>query len=86
MADKFDSNSDTLFAPARKLVAVTPSDTTDLTDLPKALWIGAPGNISLIAADDSAPVTVAVEVGVLPIRAKRVRETGTTATGIVALY
>jgi hypothetical protein len=86
MADKFASHSDTPISAARKLVAVTPSNSTDLTDLPKALWIGVAGDISVIAADDTDAVTVAALAGVLPIRVKRVRSTGTTATGIVALY
>lgn len=87
MPDKFLYSSDSVAAPARKLVAVTPNDGADLADVPKALYIGAAGTLALIAADDTASVSLTVAAGaVLPIRAKRVLATGTTATDIVALY
>ena len=78
--------SDGIMAPARRLLPVTPDDNVDLAELPRALWIGVGGTISIIAADDSAAVTLTVAGGLLPVRAKRVRASGTTATGIAALY
>jgi hypothetical protein len=52
------------------------------------MWVGVSGDISLIAEDDTAAVTIAaVAAGaLLPIRVKAVRVSGTTASGIVALY
>lgn len=87
MADRFASGTDSVLASARQAVAVTPSDASDLTDLPKALYVGGYGDVSLILADDSAPVAfTGVAAGtILPVRARRVRATGTTATAIVAL-
>jgi hypothetical protein len=76
-------------APATKLVAVTPHDDNDLAGgICRALWVGGAGNVAVIAADDTDPVTiVAVSAGrELPISVKRVRATNTTATSIVALY
>lgn len=76
-------------APARGLRAVTPSDGADLPDGPcRSLYVGAAGNVSVIAADDTSPVTfVGVPAGVtLPVRAKRVRATGTTAGSLIAYY
>lgn len=77
---------DTVDFPATRLRAVTPSDTLDLDFIPKALYIGTGGNISIIALEDSVAVTISnVAAGsILPIRAKFVRATGTTASGIVA--
>lgn len=87
MSDAFSTHADSVFSPARRLRAVTPSDSTDLTaGIAKALLIGVGGTISVIAADDTAAVTLTVEAGILPVRVKRVRATGTTATSIVALY
>ena len=44
------------------------------------------GVLSVIAVDDTAEVAVPVVAGqVLPIRARKILATGTTATGIVAL-
>lgn len=87
MPDAYD-DSGSVVAPARRLAAVTPDDDNDLTDgTAKALYIGTSGNVAIIAADDSSSVTLAsVPVGVLPVRAKRVLSTGTTASNIVALY
>lgn len=76
--------------PVASLRSVTPHATNDLPapGVCRALWIGGAGDISIIAEDDTAAVIIAgVQAGVLlPIRAKAVRVTGTTATSIVALY
>lgn len=75
-------------SPAINAVAVTPSN-TDVLDPPcKSLYVGVAGNLALVLADDSAAVTfVGVSVGqILPVRAKQVLATGTTASSIVALY
>ena len=73
--------------PALSLRAVTPHDTNELAYLPKALYIGGAGNIALIALEDGAAVTlVGVQAGaIIPVRAKVVKATGTTATNIVAM-
>lgn len=73
--------------PAVKTAAVTPSDSTDLGPV-RALYVGGAGNVAIRAAGDSAATThTGVPAGaVLPIRARYVYSTGTTATGIVAWY
>lgn len=87
MADNFSSYAQGLDSPARAAFAITPHDTNDLAITPRALWTGAGGTIVCILADDSAEVTFSdVAAGcILPIRAKRVLATGTTATGLVGL-
>lgn len=70
-------------------VAVTPSDGTDLTKKPcRGLMATGAGTVSVILEGDVATaVTLSLAVGVvLNVKATRVRSTGTTATGIVALY
>lgn len=88
MSNEFASTQDAPTQPARNLAAVTPNDSTDLANVSKALWIGGAGNVSIIAADDSSAVLISgVAAGtILPIRAKRVLSTNTTATLIVSLY
>jgi hypothetical protein len=84
MPDFTPSNPSALFS-ARRLVAVTPSDTTDLTNC-RALWIGGAGTVSLKCVDDTAAVSLTVPAGtLLPVFASRVMA-ATTATLIVALY
>jgi hypothetical protein len=65
---------------------VTPSDGTDLAYISRWLIIGVAGNIKVTPPLGAAAVTIAVPAGVIPIQAARVWSTGTTATGIVALY
>jgi hypothetical protein len=74
--------------PARKGAAVTPSDTVDLTNLTRGVYVGAGGDLAVIFANDTASTTlVAVPTGVvLPIAVRRILSTGTTATSVVALY
>jgi len=86
MADTFASFGDAPIAPARHLAAVTPSDDDDLAAIPKALWIAVAGTLSVMAVGDDAAVALGeLPAGTLvPVRARRVMATGTTAT-VVAL-
>ena len=84
MPDFTPSNPGALF-PALKLTAVTPSDATVLVGV-RALWVGGAGNVSVIACNDTAAVTLTVPAGtLLPIFASKVMA-ATTATNIVAMY
>lgn len=85
--DNFDSALDSLIAPARNCFPITPSDSTNLASLPKALYIGGGGNLVIRAADSTQDVTfVNIPSGtVLDVRALIIRETGTTATNLVGL-
>jgi hypothetical protein len=65
--------------------AIIPSDSTDLTVVPRCLFIGTAGDIALHDADGTA-VIYKNWVGFMPIRARRVLVTGTTATDIVGVY
>jgi ABC-type sugar transport system substrate-binding protein len=87
MADKYQSHSDNLISSARDAFAITPNDSTDLVDIPKALYVGAAGSLVVTLVDDAASVTfVAVPAGaLLPIRPRRVHASGTTAGSILGL-
>jgi len=74
--------------PSRKIYSVTPSDELiELRPLPKALYIGVGGDITLIATDDVEAVLFQnIPDGfILSVRAQYIRATGTTASNIVAL-
>ena len=65
---------------------VTPNDAVELFPIPKAIRVNGAGDLALRGRDGVA-VTFAVAAGeTLPLRPKVVLATGTTATGIVALY
>lgn len=75
--------------PATGMVAVSPSDSTDLSRPTRGLFIGGAGNVSVVPAYDSETAVVfnGLAAGaLLPIVVKRVNATDTTATNIVALY
>lgn len=76
--------------PYREAVAITPDDFTDLEDLPRALWVGGAGNINVLM-DKGQPGEEVVLSGIvagtlIPVRVKRILNTSTTATLIVALW
>lgn len=70
---------------AYNAVAVTKSDATVLA-IPRALYIGTSGNLTVVMADGTADVVFAnVPVGIFPIQVSKVKA-ATTAADIVALY
>lgn len=74
---------------AFNLLAVTPHAENNLETPCRGLWIGDDGvvAVSVIALSDTSPVTLTIRgPGLLPVAAKAVRVSGTTATNIVALY
>lgn len=87
--DSFQGAADAVWAPSRLGQAVTPSDVDDLPRPCKGLWISAAGTVSVLFMDDPGNTPVALgslDVGTLvPVRVKRVRASGTSAT-VIALY
>ncbi|SEN60055.1 hypothetical protein SAMN05192583_3117 [Sphingomonas gellani] len=86
MADPLDNFGDSPLAPSRSVLTVVPSDTTALSRLPKALYVGTGGHVTLRCADDGADVVFRnVPAGtIIRARARYVRATGTTAADILA--
>lgn len=71
--------------PASTLIDVTPSDTTDLSDVTSALNVATPGTVRVTTLDGSV-TDVSVAPGyAFPLRVTRIWATGTTATGIRGL-
>ena len=72
---------------ARTFEPVTPSDTAGMAKgSADGFYVGVAGTVAVVG-EDGAVGTFTVDAGtVLPLGGKRVNETGTTATGIVALY
>lgn len=76
-------------SPAKRGVAVTPSDATEL-ECTRALWVGGAGDVVVVFAElrgNSTPVTLAgVAAGtLLPVQVVKVMA-ATSATAVVALY
>lgn len=72
--------------PAISAAAVTPDDGVDLDVTPLGLYIGVAGDVAVDMANSGSSILFkAVRAGILAIRPRRVRATGTTATKIVAI-
>jgi len=67
--------------------AVTPSDSTNLSNVTRAIYVGGDGNMVCVKEDGNTVTFTGVKAGSwYPIRCKRVNSTNTTATNIVALF
>jgi hypothetical protein len=88
MRNNYTLEENPVDAPATRTVAVSPHNTNELVDIPKALYVGTGGNVEITGVDDINPIVwYNVPSGaILPIRARLVRAAGTTATNIIALY
>ena len=72
--------------PAFDAFAISPSNSVDLPYLIRGIWVGATGDISLITPAGNTVLIVGIQTGyLLPIMAKRVRFTGTSASSLVGL-
>lgn len=87
--DPYANRSTIISSQARGAIAVSPSDSTDLATPAKALFIGSAGNVTILpinATDDTQTIQFANHpVGYMPVQIRRVMNTGTSASGIVAL-
>jgi hypothetical protein len=64
--------------------AITPSDTVDLPENVRAIYVGGAGNITVQDLRGNTRLYQAVSIGTWqPISAKRVMSTGTTATALL---
>lgn len=74
-------------APAAWAATITASDSTVLSPVPRAFYVGGDGDIVATMAGDGADITFTGCVAgmILPIRATKIKA-ATSATNIVALY
>lgn len=87
MSDTFESWRAGLESPAEHAFAITPADGSDLANTTRGLYVGVSGDVALITAGGDTVTLVGLAAGIIhPIRAARVKSTGTTATSIVGVY
>jgi hypothetical protein len=65
--------------------AITPSDTVDLPMLTDAVLVGGGGDVAAVMENKQVAVLTLPAGAWVPIAARRINATGTTATGLVAL-
>ncbi|WP_294328622.1 hypothetical protein [uncultured Sphingomonas sp.] len=72
--------------PARTATAVVPSDTIALNPIPRGIYIGSGGDVTIRPAGSGADVTYKnmTDCSYIAVRISHVRATGTTATNMIA--
>ena len=87
MPDTFSAQRAGLSSPAEDGEPVTPNDGAELANASRYLWVGGAGNVHLTTIMGTEVTLEGIWGGTLiPIRARKVFATGTTATLIVALW
>lgn len=87
MPDLFKAQTPELNSPAGNAALITKSDADDLPVSSRYIYVGGTGNINLQTVNGDTVLFTAVPVGtILPVRAKKVLSTNTTATLLIALY
>lgn len=90
MVDPFNGVFSGVSDPGERAVAVMPSNTADLPETPKSLYVGVGGDIAMIGDNEATGATPVVWRNVpagacLPFRPRRIMATDTTAGAIVAI-
>lgn len=86
MPDEFSLLTQSPITPSENAFAVIPNDLSALPIVPKYLFVGGGGNVTLRSMEGEADVVFrnVPAGGYLYVRASHVRATGTTASSIVA--
>lgn len=74
-----------LAAPSEAPFSITPHDSNALPAIPKGIYVGTGGNVTLRGVGGSADVTYVnlPDASYIAVRAQYVRATGTTATNLI---
>ncbi|MDR6115778.1 MULTISPECIES: hypothetical protein [unclassified Sphingomonas] len=77
---------DTVNSPSRAPFPVTPSDTLPLPQIPKGIYVGIGGDVTLRGIDGAVDVTYRnlPDASYIAVHAAYVRATGTTAANLIA--
>ena len=85
--DNFSRQQTLTGDPATNAVLITPSDSVDLTNVSRAVYVGTTGNMKVTMQDSGTVLFTGIPAGTtLPIRVTRIWSTTTTASTILALW
>ena len=85
--DNFSRQQSLTSDPASNAVLVSPNDSTDLTYVTRAVYVGTTGNMKVTMQDSGTVLFTGIAAGTtLPIRVTRIWSTTTTASTILALW
>ena len=85
--DPFRNHFTNLSDPAKSAFNVTPDDSADLPHFTRGVSVNVTGDVTfdMVGSGDNIVLTMAAGQ-IYPLRVKRIRSTGTDATGIVGWY
>ncbi|MGN5374573.1 spike base protein, RCAP_Rcc01079 family [Sphingomonas hankookensis] len=85
MPDPFQGQYDELSAPSNAPFAVVPHDSNELPIVPKGIYVGTGGDVTLRGVRGVADVTYKnlPDASYIAVRARYVRATGTTASNLI---
>jgi len=84
MNNPFKNRMPSLNGPSSDLFSVTPSDSVDLEAMALALYIETGGTLVVTTASGDVRTVSVNDFSILPVGARRIHATGTTASGIHA--
>lgn len=86
MTDPFPSHVDAPSAPSCAPYALVPHDTDELTVIPKGIYVGTGGDVTLRGVNSVMDVIYRnlPDASYIAVRAQYVRATGTTASDLIA--
>lgn len=80
-----DYGSNTVFS-ATRAETITTSDSLELSYVTRGIYVGTAGDVVVVTTNgDTATFKNAVAGSIIPIRAKQVKATNTTASNLVGL-
>lgn len=85
MTDPFKNRAPNLNGPATDIIPVIPSDVTDFVSVALALYVEVAGAVAFVAQSGETRTVSVTDFALLPVGARRVNASGTTASGIHAL-
>ena len=86
MPDRYADHAGSLEAPAETGFPITPNDTTDLSETTRAVYVGNGGSVVAVLASGVELTLAGLQTGsIIPIRVRRIKATGTSATALVGL-
>lgn len=82
----FPDQTESATAPSRAPYPITPSDTVELPVVPKGIYVGAGGDVTLRGVNGTTDVTYRnlADGSYIAVHVRYVRATGTTATNLIA--
>ncbi|MEN8831405.1 MAG: hypothetical protein ABF285_13080 [Pacificibacter sp.] len=85
MSNPFANRVPPLSGPALDIVPVTPNDIVDFPDVAVAVYVETGGSINFVTVNGNTRSVVVSDFSILPVGARRILASGTTASGIHAL-